>query len=60
MIDSKLREYAKALIDKLELMHNAPSYTRVWKIAAIHGCIYYGPYYGKELEDLKKEINNVG
>lgn len=49
---------AKALVARLESIHNDPHYMAVWESYAIHGGNYSnGPKYDKELESLKTAID---
>lgn len=52
----RLKDAAKALVDKLKLVENDPQYTTIWSIAASHGFIYTGPNYAQELKDLKEAL----
>jgi len=53
----KLKDAAKALVDKLKLVENDPRYATIWSIAASHGFIYTGPNYSQELKDLENILN---
>lgn len=51
---------AKALVDKLELIHADPQYQGVWTLYAIHGGDYTnGPKYDKELSELKEALSQL-
>jgi len=53
---TRLKECARALVDKLKLVENDPRYATIWSIAASHGFIYTGPNYAKELKDLNESL----
>jgi len=48
---------AKALVDKLRFIENNESYKGIWFCAANHGCIYDGPNYIKERDELVKLLS---
>lgn len=56
--DSGLRECARALVDKLNLIEKDGRCANIFVFAANHGCTYNGPDYEKELKDLKKALEN--
>lgn len=43
---------ARALVDKLALIHADPRYQGIWTMAALHGALYDGPKYVEELAAL--------
>ena len=49
-------EKAKALVNRLDEVHNDPRYQSVWLLYAIHGGNYTEPKYGKELTALKDAL----
>lgn len=55
--DSRLKECARALADKLDLIEKDGRCANIFVFAANHGCTYSGPDYEKELKDLKKVLN---
>jgi hypothetical protein len=52
-----LANAAKALIERLEYVHNHPAYVSVWTINQIHAGPYQGPKYDKELIALREALN---
>jgi len=55
----KLKDAAKALVDKLKLVDEDPRYLTVWSLAATHGFIYTGPNYNQELKDLQEALEGL-
>lgn len=51
--DQKIREAAKKLVDKIDVMINDPEYLAIWVLYDVHGLSYKGPKYEKEFEKLK-------
>lgn len=57
----ELFDALKALVEKLEEIHDNPNYQGVWSMAHAHGHKYNGPTYEEELKKAKKlveEANN--
>ena len=58
MTPDDLKKKAQALIDKIEKIHQSEEYKSVWTLAWSHGMPYSGETYEKELEELKKQLEN--
>lgn len=54
--NAELVKTAQGLVDKLELIHQHPSYKGVWQIAHIHHGPYTGPQYAEEFAALKSVL----
>lgn len=54
--DSRLKECARALADKLNLIEKDGRCANIFVFAANHGCTYSGPDYEKELKDLNESL----
>ena len=54
-----LLDAARALTEKMNLIHNDPSYQGVWHMAAVHGANYRGPDYKEELETLEAVLASI-
>jgi hypothetical protein len=54
--NSKLKECAKAMVDKLKLIEKDGRCGSIFVFAANHGCIYSGPNYKQELENLEEAL----
>lgn len=54
---AKIKLALKTLVDKLEVVHKDLSYQGVWSFCYVHGRLYTGPNYGKELEAAKEALN---
>lgn len=55
-VEEGVRQAARALVDKLELIHADGQYMGVWTSYMIHGGNYTGPNYSAELEALKSAL----
>ena len=56
---NKVVEAAKALIEKLEVIHENAAYQSVWTFYTIHGMKYDGPTYEREFESLKTALSET-
>jgi hypothetical protein len=57
---SALLAAARALCERLRMIHDLPQYQAVWTLAYSHGDIYRdGPNYASELEILEHEIQKA-
>lgn len=56
---NNLEQAAKDLVNKLDEICNSSSHNNVFNVAHIRGCDYNGPTFEKELENLKKILNDV-
>lgn len=54
-----LREYAARLLKQLEAVHADPRFEAVWTMYALHGGHYTGPFYTRELDDLRSALSGV-
>lgn len=52
----KLHKAAKALADKLAVIHKDEHYKSIWFFVANNGLNYAGPQYTKELESLNEVL----
>lgn len=53
---SKVKEAAEKLVAKLEECRLDPQYQSVWNLYYIHGNVYTGATYYKELDELQKAL----
>lgn len=58
-LDVKLVQKAKALIDKIDEIHENDSYKSVWTVAQIHHHPYTGPNYKDELKLLRAALKEI-
>jgi hypothetical protein len=52
------RAALRALIDRLDLVHEDERYKSVWMMYMIHGGRYDGPTYEQELRDAKRALGD--
>ena len=50
---------AAALADKMDAIQKSNAYVSIWHIAAIHGAVYNGENWEKELEALKQSMEKM-
>lgn len=55
----KLRAALRALVEKLDEVHNSPEYMSVWTIWHAHCGDYEGPTYVEEFEAAKNVLWNI-
>lgn len=51
--EGELEKLARALVDRLDLVHEHSSYKAVWTLHSVHGGVYNGPTYEYELDSLR-------
>lgn len=56
--DSRLKECAQALVNKLNLIEKDGRCAGIFVFAANYGCTYTGPDYGQELIELERLLND--
>jgi len=49
-------ELARALVEKLDVVHEDPAYKGVWGLHYVHGGHYTGPTYTDELGALRRAL----
>ena len=49
-------ELARALVEKLDVVHEDPAYKGVWGLHYVHGGRYTGPTYTDELGALRRAL----
>ena len=52
----ELGELARALVEKLDVVHEDPAYKGVWGLHYVHGGHYTGPTYTDELGALRSAL----
>ena len=55
----RIEAAARALRDRLEVVHADPAYTGVWMTAQLHSGPYRGPQYIAELTALNKALDTA-
>jgi hypothetical protein len=53
---NEIKQAAKALVDKLDLIEENPQFQDVWGIAYVHGLVYTGPNWADELKNLREVL----
>ena len=57
--DQNVIQSAKALVKKLDQIHEDPTYKGVWTVYFTHFGNYTGPDYAKEFQELKNRLNDL-
>lgn len=56
--DESLEAAATELVEKLEAVHRDPRFRGIWSFLKVHGCLYTGQTYEKELLALKSVLGD--
>ena len=52
-------DLTKALVDKMDTVHESLEYRAVWEYAWVNGLVYKGEKYDKELEVLREALRDT-
>lgn len=56
---TNLLSAARSLVERLDLVHEAPEYQGVWQMAQSRMGQYTGPQYKKELDTLREIVQGI-
>jgi hypothetical protein len=58
MSDTRIREAARALVARLDELHDHPKYVGIWTFCYAHGLLYTGPDYVEQLKALRDALED--